>query len=122
EGAFMYPPQRLTLDESCERFDAQAELPERKTAFAGQSPLAKSRQILRQVVFRSLDDPQVFSPATLQCRLDQSPLVSCDEVDWLDDHSFPTGLRQPDPPADGRINFIPGLEIDDPERRGGQQL
>ena len=76
----MHLPQRLTVHEAGHRFDAETEFANRKTALAGQSTMAKAREILGQVVLWSVDDPQIFAASAFQCGLDQSFGVARDEV------------------------------------------
>ena len=76
--------QRLALNEALEAFDAQGELPERKRAFARKSPLAQPLKMLRKGVLRPVDNPQIFAPSALNCRLEQTTRAGGDESRRLD--------------------------------------
>src|SRR5262245_47181176 len=72
EGAFVHPAQRLARDEACQPLVAERELVERELALAGKAAPAQPLDVLRRVVFRAVDDAQIFPAAHLQGRLDEA--------------------------------------------------
>src|SRR5689334_25257481 len=88
EHALVHAPERFTADEPLEPFDTQRKLPKRKPTLGRQAAVTQAIQVLWQRVFRTVDDPQVFPPATLHRRLDEPAGAVRNERHRLDDHPF----------------------------------
>src|SRR5579863_2977324 len=106
---------RFFADESFESFDAQRKLPAREGALGAQTARAQTFQVLRHEVFGSVDDAQVFGPATLDGRLSVSAPAFDDKVERLHHHAFTTGRSQSLPPfrrliAAGSVVYFHNLE------------
>ena len=56
--------QRVAIYESGERFDTEAKLANRQTAFRGQAAVSETFEVMRQVLLGAVDDPQIFTTAT----------------------------------------------------------
>src|SRR5262249_22214791 len=79
EHAFVDPPERFALNESLQSLDSERKLAKRKRPLAGQPPLAKASQVLRQRVLRAIDDPEVLASTAFHGGLEQASRTACHE-------------------------------------------
>jgi hypothetical protein len=64
EDAFVNATQWFASDESLERLEPECEFPQRQGSFMTQAALPQTAEILFGRIFRPIDDPQIFTPAT----------------------------------------------------------
>lgn len=86
----MDPAERLSGDKSLQSLVTEGELAEREVALAAQMPLAQPDKIVGCIIFRSVDDAQIFAAAYLERRLDEALLATADEVARFDHHALAT--------------------------------
>ena len=97
----MDSPERLLLYEPLETLNTQRKLAERKRSFARQASLTKPRQVLRQRVLRSVNDPEVLPATAFHGGLQQTASAAGNERERLDDGALAAGLGQRHPPLGG---------------------
>src|SRR5579862_371347 len=76
------------------------ELAQRQVTLTVEAAFAQTSEMLRRIVFRPIDDAQVFPAAHLYRRLQQAAAIARDEAARLDDHPFAAIAGQVLPPVD----------------------
>jgi len=109
--------QRFLADEAFETFDAQGKLPACKGSLGTQAARSQALQILRNQLFRSVNDAQVLRPAALHGGLSISPPALADKVERLHHHAFTSGRSQSLPPLRSPIKAGCVVFVDNLRRR-----
>src|ERR1700685_2313202 len=84
----MHAPQRLARHEALKSLMAERELPNREIALASHAALAQAREMLRRVVFRTVDDVQIFATADLQRGLQEALGTAKNDLASFSHHAF----------------------------------
>jgi hypothetical protein len=87
-----------------QRFYAESELAKRKGAFFGNGAAAGALEILRQKIFRTVDDSQILSATALYARRQQVATSSNSEIQWLNDHAFAAAVGKLLPPVNSDLH------------------
>ena len=120
EDTFMYAAQRFSVYKTLQGFDSETEFAHSERAFCTSASHAQPLQVCGHVVFWTVDDAQVFWPATFYRWLHNAALPSGYEIKWLDHHAFTTTLCQALPPAYGLLKAGGIGDIDEEIGRGEQ--
>src|SRR5689334_6846141 len=72
EHAFMNPPQWLAGDEALQCLVTEGEFAQGQVALAAQAALAEPGEVLGGVIFRAIDDAEIFAAAHLERRLKEA--------------------------------------------------
>src|SRR4051794_21670196 len=122
ERALVHPAQRLPPHEALQPLDPQREFPQGQRALARDAALAETLQVLRQGVFRTVDDPQVLPPPALERRLDEPPPSLRQEIQGLDHHPLAAAAGEVLPPGRGRLLARGSGQVHHAAGGGGEQV
>src|SRR5262249_45928932 len=111
EDALVNPAKWLAGDEPLQCLVTEGEFAEREVALAAEATFAQADEMLGQIVFRAVNDPEIFAATHLEGRLNEVLWSAKNKFARLHHHPFPAALCEFLPPgrgagASGRVRQV----------------
>src|SRR5688572_5816518 len=91
----------FAADEAFHPFDSEREFAKRKPSLGADRALPEPGEMLRRVVLRAVNDPQIFPSAAFHRWLDEAAGGAVYPLQRFDNHPFAAGSGQAFPPTNG---------------------